>query len=95
MLTVRTGYRQRHEPANFGVDPRSSAGSTPTTLAPLLADVHDMLAGVVIEQLDWSVFIDRHADRRRCSTSSPPFFGSESDYGKELFGRDQFEASAD
>lgn len=54
-----------------------------------------MLAGVVIEQLDWSVFIDRHADRRRCSTSSPPYFGSESDYGKELFGRDQFEASAD
>ncbi|RWO83923.1 MAG: DNA adenine methylase [Mesorhizobium sp.] len=79
---------------NFGVDPRSSAGFNLTTLEPLLADVHDRLAGVVVEQLDWSAFIDRYDRPETLFYLDPPYFGSEGDYGKELFGRDQFEAIA-
>ncbi|CDX19817.1 Adenine specific DNA methyltransferase, D12 class [Mesorhizobium sp. ORS 3359] len=79
---------------NFGVDPRSSAGFNLTTLEPLLADVHDRLAGVVIEQLDWSAFIDRYDRPGTLFYLDPPYFGSEGDYGKELFGRDQFAAIA-
>lgn len=79
---------------NFGVDPRSSGGFNLTTLAPLLEDVHERLAGVVIEQLDWSVFIDRYDRPGTLFYLDPPYFGSEGDYGKELFGRDQFEAIA-
>ncbi|WP_352482770.1 MULTISPECIES: DNA adenine methylase [unclassified Mesorhizobium] len=79
---------------NFGVDPRSSAGFNLTTLEPLLADVHDRLAGVVIEQLDWSAFIDRYDRPETLFYLDPPYFGSESDYGKEMFGRDQFDALA-
>ncbi|TIW26160.1 MAG: DNA adenine methylase [Mesorhizobium sp.] len=79
---------------NFGVDPRSSAGFNLTTLAPRLEDVHERLAGVVIEQLDWSAFIDRYDRPGTLFYLDPPYFGSEGDYGKELFGRDQFEAIA-
>jgi DNA adenine methylase len=79
---------------NFGVDPRSSAGFNLTTLEPLLAEIHERLAGVVIEQLDWSAFIDRYDRPETLFYLDPPYFGSEGDYGKELFGRDQFEAIA-
>ncbi|ESY49031.1 MULTISPECIES: DNA adenine methylase [unclassified Mesorhizobium] len=79
---------------NFGVDPRSSAGFNLTTLEPMLAEIHERLAGVVIEQLDWSAFIDRYDRPGTLFYLDPPYFGSESDYGKELFGRDQFEAIA-
>ena len=79
---------------NFGVDPRSSAGFNLTTLEPLLADVHERLAGVVIEQLDWAAFIDRYDRPGTLFYLDPPYFGSEGDYGKELFGREQFAAIA-
>ncbi|RWN30112.1 MAG: DNA adenine methylase [Mesorhizobium sp.] len=79
---------------NFGVDPRSSAGFNLTKLAPLLEDVHERLAGVVIEQLDWAAFIDRYDRPATLFYLDPPYFGSEGDYGKQLFGRDQFEAIA-
>jgi DNA adenine methylase len=58
----------------------------------MLADIHDRLAGVVIEQLDWQAFIDRYD--QTLFYLDPPYFGSEGDYGKELFGRDQFDAIA-
>ncbi|MBZ9675138.1 DNA adenine methylase [Mesorhizobium sp. ES1-1] len=79
---------------NFGVDPRASAGFNLTTLEPMLAEIHDRLAGVVIEQLDWSAFIDRYDRPGTLFYLDPPYFGSEGDYGKELFGRDRFEAIA-
>ncbi|UDL90340.1 DNA adenine methylase [Mesorhizobium sp. PAMC28654] len=79
---------------NFGVSVGSSAGFNLTTLEPLLADIHDRLAGVVIEQLDWSAFIDRYDRPETLFYLDPPYFGSEGDYGKELFGRDQFEGIA-
>jgi len=58
-----------------------------------LRDIHE-LAGLVIEQLDWSAFIDRYDGRKLCFYLDPPYFGSESDYGKSCFGRDQFQAIA-
>lgn len=79
---------------NFGVDPRSSAGFNLTKVAPLLEDVHERLTGVVIEQLDWAAFIDRYDRPETLFYLDPPYHGSEGDYGKELFGRDQFEAIA-
>ncbi|WP_413813603.1 DNA adenine methylase [Mesorhizobium sp. Root157] len=80
---------------NFGVDPRSAAGFNLTRLAPLLDDIHDRLAGVTIENLDWLAFIDRYDRPETLFYLDPPYWGSEGDYGKELFGRDQFAAMAD
>jgi len=63
-------------------------------LAPLLEDVHERLAGVVIENLDWLKFIDGYDKEGTLFYLDPPYFGNEGDYGKALFARDQFEAMA-
>lgn len=75
---------------NFGVDARSAAGFNLTRLEPLLADIHERLAGVTIECLDWADFIDRYDRPETLFYLDPPYFGSEGDYGRELFARDQF-----
>lgn len=80
---------------NFGVDPSSAAGFNLTRIEPLLADIHERLASVTIECLDWAEFIDRYDRPETLFYLDPPYFGSEGDYGKELFGRDQFAAMAD
>lgn len=80
---------------NFGVDPRSAAGFNLTRLAPLLDDIHDRLAGVTIENLDWLEFLNRYDRPETLFYLDPPYWGSEGDYGKELFSRDQFAAMAE
>lgn len=79
---------------SFGVDRRSAGGFNLTRLAPLLEEVHERLAGVVIESLDWTRFLDRYDAPETLFYLDPPYWGSEGDYGKELFGRDQFELLA-
>jgi DNA adenine methylase len=80
---------------NFGVDTTGSARFNLTRLAPLLEDVHERLAGVVIENLDWRDFVDRYDRPGTLFYLDPPYFGSEDYYGKALFGRDQFAAVAE
>jgi DNA adenine methylase len=80
---------------NFGVDMSGGARFNLTRLAPLLEDVHERLAGVVIENLDWVAFIDRYDRPETLFYLDPPYFGGEDDYGKALFSRDQFAAMAD
>lgn len=79
----------------FGVDPGRGSRFNLTRLVPLLEDVHERLAGVVIENLDWSAFIDRYDRPGTLFYLDPPYFGSEGDYGRELFQRDQFALMAD
>ncbi len=79
---------------NFGVS-LGGARFNLTRLAPMLEDVHERLAGVVLENLDWSDFIDRYDRSGTLFYLDPPYFGSEDDYGKTLFGRDQFAAMAE
>ncbi|MCK9549646.1 DNA adenine methylase [Aquamicrobium sp.] len=80
---------------NFGVDVVSSAGFNLTRIEPLLADIHERLAGVTIECLDWADFVDRYDRPETLFYLDPPYWGCEGDYGKELFGRDQFATMAD
>jgi DNA adenine methylase len=86
----RTAFGGKVRGQTFGVDPRAGGGFNLTRLAPLLEEAHERLAGVVIEQLDWSVFIDRYDRPETLFYLDPPYHGSEDDYGKDLFGRDQF-----
>lgn len=75
----------------FGVQHEGSARFNLTRLAPLLEDVHERLSGVVIENLDWLAYINRYDRPGVLFYLDPPYFGCEDDYGKALFGRDQFE----
>ncbi|CAH0339559.1 DNA adenine methylase [Rhizobium sp. CECT 9324] len=80
---------------NFGVQTDGGARFNLTRLAPLLEDVHERLAGVVIENLDWLQFIDRYDRPGVLFYLDPPYWGNEGDYGSGLFGREQFEMMAD
>jgi DNA adenine methylase len=91
----RTAFGGKVAGQTFGVDPRAGGGFNLARLAPLLEDVHERLAGVTIEQLDWLAFIDRYDRPETLFYLDPPYHGSEGDYGRELFGRDQFGLMAD
>lgn len=80
---------------NFGVDPKGTAGFNLTRLAPMLEEVHERLSGVVIENLDWLAFINRYDRPETLFYLDPPYWNSEGDYGKELFGREQFAVMAE
>lgn len=75
---------------NFGVDPAGAARFDLTKLAPMLEDVHERLSRVVIECLDYKVFIKRYDREDTLFYLDPPYYGSEKDYGRELFCREEF-----
>ena len=91
----KTAFGGKVAGQSFGVDPSSSASFNLTRLEPLLAEVHERLAGVTIECLDWLPFIDRYDRAETLFYLDPPYFGSERDYGATLFGREQFEVMAE
>lgn len=78
----------------FGVDATQGARFNITKLEPVLADIHDRLAGVVIEQLNYAVFIDRYDRAGALFYLDPPYWGCETDYGQDVFGREDFERLA-
>jgi DNA adenine methylase len=80
----------------FGV----SIAATParfnvTKLLPQLEEVHERLSGVLIECLGYADFIERYDRPGTLFYLDPPYWGSEDDYGRELFGRADFERLAD
>lgn len=68
---------------NFGVDSTRTRFNL-TTLEPLLADVHERLAGVTIERLPYDEFIRRYDRAGMLFYLDPPYFGGENDYGKGI-----------
>jgi DNA adenine methylase len=80
---------------SFGVDPRSGGSFNLTTLAPVLEAVHERLAGVTIENLPWQKLIERYDRPETLFYLDPPYWGSEGDYGRHLFGRDEFQTMAE
>ncbi|AZN72720.1 DNA adenine methylase [Georhizobium profundi] len=80
---------------SFGVDTTGGARFNLNRLGPLLEDVHERLSGVVIENLDWSVFLDRYDRQDTLFFLDPPYFGCERDYGDKVFARSDFERLAD
>lgn len=80
---------------NFGVDRVAGARFNVTKLEPMLADIHERLAGVIIEQLHYSDFIRRYDHEGALFYLDPPYWGCETDYGQDVFSRDDFATLAD
>lgn len=78
----------------FGVSPGLPGRFDLTKVGPMIEAVHERLAGVVIERMPWSAFIDRYDRPATLFYLDPPYFGCEGDYGRDLFDRDQFEQMA-
>lgn len=79
----------------FGVVREGGGRFNLLKLAPLLEDIHERLAGVVIECLPWRAFIMSLRPARHALLPGPALLGSEKDYGAGAFGREQFAEMAE
>jgi DNA adenine methylase len=79
----------------FGVARDQSSRFSLSKLEPLLEAAHARLDGVVFENLDWKDVLARYDGSETLFYLDPPYWGGEDDYGKDMFGRDQFAAMAD
>lgn len=75
---------------HFGIDPARTGRFNITKLAPLLEDVHERLAGVVIENKRWQDFVRLYDRKGTLFYLDPPYWGGEKDYGEGMFTRDEF-----
>ncbi len=91
----RTAFGGKVSGRNFGVSRDRPGRFNLTTLEPMLEDLHTRLAGVVIECLDYQDFLRRYDGPGTFFYLDPPYWGCEADYGKALFGRDDFARLAD
>ncbi|RST30176.1 DNA adenine methylase [Sphingomonas ginkgonis] len=79
---------------NFGVTLDSGARFDVTKLGPMLEDLHERLAGVVVERLPFGDFISRYDRPGTLFYLDPPYWGCEEDYGS-AFERADFERLAE
>ena len=61
----------------------------------LLEAIHERLAAVTIECLDWRLFLERWDRPETLFFLDPPYYGTEHYYGSGLFSPDQHEAMAE
>lgn len=91
----RLAFGGRTTNPSFGVSYDRGARFNLTKLAPQLEEIHERLAGVTIENLDWLEFIERYDRPGTLFYLDPPYWGCEDDYGKLIFDRGQFAAIAE
>jgi DNA adenine methylase len=89
----RTAFGGKVAGRNFGVDPHGGRFNV-AKLMPMLDELHDRLAGVVIECLPWADFIARYDRPGTLFYLDPPYYGGEADYGTGLFDRSEYEQMA-
>lgn len=90
----RTTFGGKVVGRTFGVDRRTSGRFDVTKLEPMLADLHERLAGVVVEQLPYADLIRRYDGPETLFYLDPPYWGCEEDYGVGTFARADFEQLA-
>jgi DNA adenine methylase len=75
---------------SIGVDTNGPSRFDVTKLGPLLVEIHERLAGVVIGWLPWPDFVARYYSPTTLFYLDPPYWGPETDYGAGVFSRADF-----
>lgn len=87
----RLAFGGKVDGRTFGVSVGRGASFNVGKIEPMLAEIHDRLADVVIEQLGYGEFIRRYDTAGTLFYLDPPYWGCETDYGQDVFGRADFE----
>lgn len=80
---------------HFGTSTSSAHNFDLRRIEPRLRRLHDRLAGVVIENLDWLACISRYDRPGTLFYLDPPYWECENDYGEGMFARGDFQRMAD
>lgn len=75
---------------SFGVSPGMPGRFDIGKLAPMLEEINERLAGVIIENLGFAEFLARYDGPSVLFYLDPPYWGSENDYGLGAFSRADF-----
>ena len=79
---------------SFRVSAREPGSFNVTQLGPILEDIHERLAGVIIERLPFHDLIKRYDHDGALFYLDPPYWGCEDDYGPGVFGPGDFDRMA-
>lgn len=86
----RTAFGGKVTGRSFGTSSSSGARFDVTRLGAVLEDIHERLAGVVIECLPYAQLIEVYDRPATLFYLDPPYWGCETDYGEGVFGREDF-----
>lgn len=86
----RIGYGGKIVGQSFGVSDERPSRFDISQVGPMLEEIYERLAGVVIENLDWQELIARYDRPQTLFYLDPPYWDSEDDYGAGMFDRSQF-----
>ena len=79
----------------YGVSTGSPHNFDLRRLEPRLRALHDRMAGVVVENLDWLACLGRYDREGTLFYLDPPYWGGEADYGAGVFLRGDFQRMAE
>ena len=91
----RTAFGGKPSGRNFGVAPDRPGRFDVTKLGAMLEDLHERMAGVVIECLPYGELIRRYDRPTTLFYLDPPYWGCEAYYGKGRFEREDFKRLAE
>ena len=86
----RTTFGGKVDGQSYGVNVGGNGRFDTTRISHLLHGAHTRLAGVVIEKLGYSEFIQKYDRPETLFYIDPPYWNCEDDYGKDLFDKKDF-----
>jgi DNA adenine methylase len=90
----RTNFGGKVEGQSFGTARDRPSRFDYSKIVPALEDIYERLSVVVIENLDWADFMRIYDGPGTLFYLDPPYWGCETDYGKDCFTRERFEEMA-
>ena len=86
----KLGFGGRVGSTSFGISKNRPARFNPRVIRADILKLSDRLSGVVIESLDFQTLIEKYDQAGMLFYLDPPYYNCETDYGKDLFCRDDF-----